>query len=1282
MPSPRITLFALLALVLLGAPFQIGSAQAGSGTDIITGVVSGPDKQPLANARVQVVSVETGTARSRTTDARGRYTILFPDGGGQYRLVVRLLGYQPTTITLNRLADEDRLEANITMATASQTLSAVTVTANRAPMASARDPRPTPGSTERSLSGEALLRLPIDPSDPNAVALLAAGVVGISASDTSAAAFSVAGQRTDQNQVTLDGLSFGSGAGGVPQEAVRSTRVVTSTFDVARGQFSGGQVNSTTRGGTNDVSGSLGYALRDPSLQLTDQQTAGAGFGGAFTQHQLSGGVGGPFIQDRSYWFLSAQVRRRSDPLQSLLGAAAPTLNALGVSADSAARFTGILNGLGLPLTTTAVPDDRLNDNASLLGRFDHQLNDDHTLTLRLNWQGTLASAFRTSPQAVPSYAGDQWSSGGGAMLSMTSTFGTILNEFRGVYNLERRGTSPYLSMPAGRAIVSSELPSGATGIASLQFGGNPALPTSDDNQSLELTNEASWLFGRHRLKFGGLLNYTDYTSFFGTNRNGTYLYNSLSDLEQNRPASYTRSLSTGRRAGGAVNGAVYLGDSWRVGRMQYTYGVRAEATSYPTTAGYNAVVDSTFGRRTDRFPTEYRISPRVGFTWMVGGSGMPGMGGGGPPGGEGGGGGPPGGMMGGGGPPGGMMGGGPPMGMMGGGIGDAGGPPNIPGLSMPFIIRGGIGEFRGRAPTQLFSSALEATGLANGESLLQCVGAVVPTPDWNAYRANPGSAPDRCADGGLGQPTTSVSRPNVTLFDPDFDTPRTWRASLGVSRRIKGYNVSVDGSYALGVAQTGIIDRNLAATPRFLLASEGDRPVYVAASDIVPTSGVATLTGSRRDARFGTVYEINSALRSKTGQITASLGGSSFGQLSWNTSYTYTQSRDQSPSFNGGGGGGFAGFGGGGGGFGTAVISGDPNSPQWAISDQDRRHNIVGTTQWLAKPWIDVTTTLRLSSGGAYTPRVGQDINGDGVANDAAFIFDSRSGVDTAMSRALSGLLAGDGASADCLRAQVGQVATRNSCRQPWSTALDLQVNLRPYLGPSIQRKATIQLALVNPLAGIDRLVNGADNLRGWGQQGFVDPTLLYVRGFDASAQRYVYAVNENFGRNNAGRTGMRNPFQIGINVRYQLGPDRQRQMLEGMVRGGSSAGGAPGGFNVKDILSRIAPTPIAPIVAMRDSIGLTRVQVASLDSLQVSFDAELATIVSSLTADVDRLAKNGGDFTTLFPKLQPKLQEARTVYLAFVASAKKVLTPAQWEQLPESIRNPTLVPGGRPPA
>src|SRR5205814_1464583 len=97
--------------VLLGAAAR-ANAQVGSTTDIIMGRVIGPDSQPVANARIQVTSAETGISRTKVTGADGRYSVLFPDGGGSYHVTVIALGFSPIRRELVRSGDEDRLVAD------------------------------------------------------------------------------------------------------------------------------------------------------------------------------------------------------------------------------------------------------------------------------------------------------------------------------------------------------------------------------------------------------------------------------------------------------------------------------------------------------------------------------------------------------------------------------------------------------------------------------------------------------------------------------------------------------------------------------------------------------------------------------------------------------------------------------------------------------------------------------------------------------------------------------------------------------------------------------------------------------------------------------------------------------------------------------------------------------------------------------------------------------------------------------------------------------------------
>jgi hypothetical protein len=1250
----------VVALLAIGTLPREARAQVGSTTDILTGHITTPDGKPIVGARVDAMSVETGVTRSRTTNEKGQYTILFPDGGGSYRMTIRFLGYAPTTFTLARQADEDRLVADVKLDPAAAQLGPVVV---RSTVPTGQGDRPGPGSVERTLTGEQLQRLPIDPTDLAALAALTPGVVAITGNDSTAAGFSVAGQRPDQNQVTLDGLSFMGGTN-VPTEAVRQTRVITNTYDVARGQFTGGQVATTTRGGTNQLAGSFSYALRDPQLEWATDQTTPTTFGQGYTQHQLSGGIGGPIIQDKLFYFGAFQVRRRLDPLQTITGADPLTLERLGLQPDSASHFQSLINGYGIPLTVPSIPDNRESDNGTALVRVDYHLNDDHSLMLRGNWQGSLQEAFRTSAFALPSHGGIQHTGGGGSMLALSSVFGNFLNEVRGTYMRNLNAANPYLVDPEGRVTVTSAFSDTTVAVTQLDFGGNSGLPTDGANGQFEASDEVSWLSddASHRFKLGGLVNITSFSSMNAFNSDGTFLFNSLSDLETNTPSMFTRSLMPTARTGSGLNSAIYLGDTWRHSRaLQITYGMRVEASDFQGHPAYNPEIEQLFDRRTDKFPTEVSASPRLGFTWMLGG----GIGGQIPQGGFGGGG------RGGGG---GFRGGDAAAGF--GGAGSGIGP-------QPYILRGGVGEFRGTFPLPFFASALTATGLPNSQSQLVCIGDAVPVPDWAAYAADPSTIPTACANGAAsGGPDIGTQRPNVTVFEPDFGAPRSWRASLGVSRRMSArLGASIDFSYALGTNLYSVRDLNLNTAPQFVLADEGNRPVFVDPSAIVPTTGAISLLSSRLYPQYAQVLDVTSGLASRTGQMTATLNGVTPNDIIWTLSYTFMRSVDQSSFYNAGGFGG----GGAGGGFGSPTTSGDPNIFPWATSDFERRHAFVGTTTWLVKPWLDITSVLRLTSGAPFTPRVGSDINGDGSRNDRAVVFnpnDPNIQSDTALANGMRRLLANAPRDARvCLEKQLGDVAARNSCIGSWTPGIDLQANIRPDLGAFLGRRLMISVSAINPLAGLDQLLHGADNLKGWGQPNRADPTLLYVTGFDPVAKRFIYTVNDRFGDNPASRVAIRTPFQIALQARVQVGPDRQRQLLEGTLRGingDRAAGGGGRNFDIRTIVNRVAPNPVTTILSLKDSLklDLTDDQVTRLQAVADSLTAKN----DSLIADVEQqLAKGqgGADLAAVFPNIQPRLQQARNNYLATIKSAQAILTPQQWNKLPDDVRNPTLQRG-----
>jgi hypothetical protein len=1252
-------LLRLLITLLVLAPAAL-AAQVGVTTDILRGRVVDDANKPVAGARVEATSAETGVHRATATAADGRYTLTFPEGGGRYTVRVSAPGQGAATSTVARAADEEVLVANFRLTTQPIMLEGVT----------ARATRPAPGrgdagSTERAISGELAGRLPVEnTTDPSQLATLVPGVVAASQADSSEArgSFSVAGQRSSLNNVTLDGTSFSSrltggqaGGGspvGVPSEGVRATSVVTNTFDVSRGEFSGGLIAMTTRAGSNIPNGSITYALRDPSLQSGGSSAAGSGY----TQNRVSGGYGGALIKDRLFAYGSGQYQRRTDDLFALQGQSAASLNALGVSPDSVSRFLQILQTeYGISSSGQIGNFSRVGNAVSVLGRVDFLPVEQQTISLRALYNGYRQDNSRVGFLSLRQNGGRSHSDSWGLIGTLTSRFGGgYINDLRLSYNNDSRNQDPYALLPEGRVRVGSQLADGTVGFTTLAFGGNRSMPQATDERDFEASDELSLLVREtHRLKLGAFFNHASFTQSNTIGRNGLFTFNSLADLEAHNPASFTRSLADQGPSGGGISSALYLGDSWRPQpQVQITYGLRAEASRYDNKPAENPDVLTLFGRSTSDVPGEVHLSPRAGFSWRMSEQGAP-----------------------------------------------------------LRLLRGGIGEFRGRAPYSLYAAALNQTGVSAGEQQIACVGAGTPFPDYSTYAQDPSTIPEECQGGA----TSVLSRlPNVTTFSPGFKNPRSWRGSLGFQTQLFRFmGATIDAGYALGEKLYGVRDLNLRPAV-FNLAGEGGRPVYAPAGAIVPGTGEVDFNASRLHPEYGYVFDLNSGLRSRTGQVTLGLNGVLPLRIFYQAAYTFSRSRDQSsfscctPQQ----------------GYLQTQAAFDPNRPEWATSDFERRHSLNVIVGMPAASWLDVSVVARASSGAPFTPVVGGDINGDGGSrNDRAFVFGPASAPDAAAAQAMQRLL--DAAPArvrDCLASQAGQVAARNSCRSPWSTNVDLRGSIHP-TNKSLQNRLQVSVDALNLGAGLDRLLHGGGDLRGWGQPGFGgDNVLLYPRGFDAATQRFHYQVNENFGRSRFASFG--GTFQVQVSARVALGraPQGSGGLGGGLAAiafggfGGGGAGGAGGvggrgggGIDPSSIVNRLLPDPISPMLDLRDSLGLSPDQVTRLRGIADSLKAKNGPLGDTLQAAIEQQMQSsagaagnagrrgggepggpgGGGFAAIgqiFQQMGPQITAGRRNVQAALDQAKSVLTADQWRKVPAALRN-ALGPfgaggnfGGRP--
>jgi len=556
------------------------------------------------------------------------------------------------------------------------------------------------------------------------------------------------------------------------------------------------------------------------------------------------------------------------------------------------------------------------------------------------------------------------------------------------------------------------------------------------------------------------------------------------------------------------------------------------------------------------------------------------------------------------------------------------------------FSLRGGVGLFRGSIPTRSLAAQLvdELAG-----SRVECIGAAVPAVHWNDFLRDRGTIPTSCADD---SGVVAISNATLTGFASDYAPPRVWHSSLSGSWHHLATNthLSVNLSFSQGSGLALARDRNL-GEPYFTLTSEGGRPVYVPVDAIDPASGQTELRASRRVQGLGIVREISASGRSSAATLSVGLVRlTPLGILQ--AYYTWSRSRDEVSALSTARGG-------------EATTGANPRAVEWAASDFEQRHAFQASLDYSLNPRLNLAGIGRLQSGAPFTPQVDVDVNGDGLANDRAFIFDPRSTDSPELAHgmdALLGRLSGSGRS--CLLRQMGKVAGRNSCRTSWTPFLDLQLTVQP--GGVRDRRLMVMVTAQNIAAGADLLLHGAGALRGWGQYASPDPVLLRVRGFDRDRAANRYEVNPNFGPLASRAPRSWSPFGLRVQVRVAVGADPVAQAL---VASFTSMRSKLQPAELRTELLRSWRNDPAVTLALADSLDLelSADQRAALQLAADSAAESLGRLAQSLASAIASLDDAGQQ-----REMAELARQAQAVLDDGFALVRRVLTPSQRTKLP----------------
>jgi hypothetical protein len=994
----------------------------------------------------------------------------------------------------------------------------------------------------------------------------------------------------------------------LPREAGVTTSLVTNPYDVSRGGFSGAQLAVRTAGGSNVITRGMSLNLIAPQLSWTDRASRAEGRDS--TNLSLSGVLAGPFSYNNAYYRISYQYDRSSNPLQTLLNTNALGLRAAGVASDSALRLLSVLGDLGIP-ASFGTASHSTQDRASVSAAFNltpTTSSTGSTYALNVNASWSRSGPLSASTTTMPSFATRSGSRQASVQLRHSAYFTFFLSETTAGVSGSASTSDPFLALPAARVRVSSEFEDEYNGVTNLSIGGNPGAGSSSRRLGANATNSISWFSLNNKHRLK-LTTELNYSA-------------SSSEQASNYLGTYTFNSIEDLAAAIPASYSRQL-DERRNNSAQLT-----DAISLGDAFRVNPDFQLQYGVRLDggRYFDRPRYNPAVESAFGVRNDFVPTR-----------------------------LYWSPRIGFS-WTLGKAEQVTSFAGAASPprAIVRGGIAVQQSALGS--ISSVLNNTGLPGSIQSLNCVGDATPEPEWDMWLVDPGLVPDECADG-TGATLFSSSAPGVTLYNRNFSTPRSVRSNLSWQRSIldRRFNFSVAATHSLNGNRGSQVDLNFDPTVRFTLENESGRPVFVQPSSIVPRSGAIASRDARISQDFSRVNELRSDLRSESVSITARLTPGSFVPIryfSWRLAYTYQQSREQQRGFS--------------------STVGNPLEIHWSPGSNTARHQITYNLGYFVFRAIGVGWNGNITSGRPFTPMISGDVNGDGNSNDRAFIYDPATTADPQLAAAMQRLLSTTSPEArQCLLAQLGQLALRNSCRGRWNITGDLMIRFDA-ARLNLPNRTAIEFSFQNPLGGLDLLLHGSSHLRGWGQgQQNIDNTLLYVRGFDEATKTFRYEVNERFGTPRRSLIKLRQPVRITALVKMDFGPVRERQNLDrNLAAGRTRSGNRLSEAQLKAQGVGSIPNPITSIMRQAELLQLTRAQEDSMARLNRRYSVRLDSIWAVTARHLAELSDDY-EFEDAWRRYLSARRTALNLMVEIAPHIRSLLTASQWRKLSMPIAN-----------
>lgn len=318
----RIHRFVFILSLLVSGLFLPSQLSAQSATTSLRGTILDKSAGVVVGASVILDNLGIGFHRRATSSATGSYEFLsIPPG--TYSLRIEAAGFKVWVERSVQLLIDTPATVNVTLevgaATQTVEVSAQTATLNT-----------TDASLGNAFDENQVKELPIDSRNVPDLLSLQAGVAYTGNRsdidlDTDTRSGAVNGARSDQSNITVDGIEVNTDTKGyafqsvlpITADSVQEFRVTTTNYGADEGRSSGAQVSLVTKSGTNEFHGALYEYNRntltsanDYFVKLAQLNSGDPNKALELIRNNFGLAIGGPIIKNRLFFFANYEGER------------------------------------------------------------------------------------------------------------------------------------------------------------------------------------------------------------------------------------------------------------------------------------------------------------------------------------------------------------------------------------------------------------------------------------------------------------------------------------------------------------------------------------------------------------------------------------------------------------------------------------------------------------------------------------------------------------------------------------------------------------------------------------------------------------------------------------------------------------------------------------------------------------------------------------------------------------------------------------------------------------